>query len=133
MKYFLTRFVLLVFIASPALAGGAGPMWVFPVARLCVAQEPKYAETFLGKWISQSRLKLESEQFAQCARTKQWIPAHICTELMSLETDKDLGRSNLERLGAKFGTELRVLSTAGLYVMQASEALEAGRELPACP
>jgi hypothetical protein len=118
--------------AAPALPGGAGPMWVFPVARLCIAQDVRYAETLFGRWILGGRLKLASPQFTQCAREKQWIPSHICTDLMSLDAGA-LSRSNLERLGAEWSGELRVLQVAGPYVESAVDAETSGRELPSCP
>jgi len=132
MKYPLFP-VLLLLGTSQAVAGGAGPTWVFPVARLCVAQEPQYADTPLGQWVLQGRLKLASPQFAQCAHAKQWIPAHVCKELMSIESDEDMSRSNLEQLGAKFSPELKILEVASPYVFDAAEAEIASRELPSCP
>jgi len=127
-------FLSLFLGAVPACyAGGAGPMWVFPVARLCVAQDARYADSFLGQWISRSRLKLASDQFEQCARSKQWIPDAVCAELMSLQSEQDLSRSNLERLGAKYSAQLKILEVAAPYVMAASEADSAGTTLPPCP
>jgi len=108
-------------------------MWVFPVIRLCVAQDAAYADTFLGRWIAESRLRLESPEFDRCARKKEWIPKHICADLMARETEDSLSRRNLERLGASWSEELKVLEVAGPYVLDASEAHLAGRLLPACP
>ena len=133
MKHRLIAIALFLACVSQANAGGAGPMWTFPVWRLCIAQEPRYGETPVGQWVLQGRLKLASPKFAQCARAKQWIPAHVCKELMSLESEQDMSRSNLERLGNKYVTELKILSVAAPYVMEASEAEVTGRELPACP
>ena len=129
----LLPLVLLCLLAPNTYADGAGPMWVLPVARLCVAQEPRFATTFLGQWIAQSRLRLDSREFEQCAVSRQWIPAHICTELMSLETEKALSRSNLERLGARYSPELKILEVAAPYVMDAAGAHDAGKALPPCP
>ncbi|WP_157281071.1 MULTISPECIES: hypothetical protein [unclassified Roseateles] len=119
--------------AAPVLAGGAGPMWVFPVIRLCVAQDAAYADTFLGRWIAEGRLRLKSPEFTQCARKKQWIPKYICADLMARETEESLSRRNLERLGASWSEDLKVLEVAGAYVQDASEAELAERQLPACP
>lgn len=108
-------------------------MWIFPVARLCVAQDSRYADSILGKLVMQSRLKLDTEQFNQCARSKQWVPDTVCTELMSLNLEKDLSRSNLERLGEKYAPQLSILNVAAPYVMDAAEAHGSGKSMPQCP
>lgn len=108
-------------------------MWVFPVARLCMAQNARYADTMLGKWIAQSTLKLDSRPFEACARSRQWIPDAVCGELMALESESDLARANLERLGAAHAKELDVLKVAVPYVMGAADATGSGKPLPQCP
>jgi hypothetical protein len=133
MKNRLLGLVLLCSCVTPTLAGGAGPMWVFPVGRLCIAQEPQHAKSFLGNFILQGRMKLDSPEFTQCAKARHWIPDHICSELMSLDSEKSLSRSNLERLGAQWSDELKVLRVAGPYTADAAEAEESGRTLPSCP
>lgn len=133
MKRYFLAFALLLVSVSNCFAGGAGPMWVLPVARLCVAQEARYAESFLGQWILQSRLKLPSEEFEQCAQSKHWIPDSVCAELMSLSSEKDLSRSNLERLGSKYSTQLKILEVAAPYAMDSADADAAGKKLPQCP
>jgi hypothetical protein len=126
--------VVLFFAAvPPALAGGAGPMWIFPVGRLCIAQEPRHADTFLGKFILHGRMQLAAPEFTQCAKARHWIPDHICTELMSLDSEQGLSRSNLERMGSQWSEELKVLRVAGPYTADAAEAEAAGRKLPSCP
>jgi hypothetical protein len=133
MKHYLSFLALLSGPVSNCYAGGAGPMWVLPVARLCVAQESHYANSFLGQWILQSRLKLPSEEFEQCARSKHWIPDSVCAELMSLNSEKDLSRSNLERLGSKYIAQLKILDVAAPYVMDSAEADATAKKLPQCP
>ena len=109
-------------------------MWIFPVARLCIAQQPKYGDSLLGQsWMMRGRMTLVSPEFTRCAREREWIPEDICAELMSLQPPAGLSRSNLERLGARWSAQLKVLQVAGPYVMDAAEAEGQGREIPPCP
>jgi hypothetical protein len=133
MKHRLLLWALAIGFSGPVFAGGAGPMWVFPVGRLCAAQDPRYAEALLGRLIVSGKLKLASSEFNRCARAKQWIPDHICADLMSLDPEQGLSRSNLDRLGERWSPELKVLQVAGPYVMASAQAELAGRELPPCP
>ncbi|MFL6708192.1 MAG: hypothetical protein ACJ8HI_08295 [Massilia sp.] len=52
---------------------------------------------------------------------------------MSLQSERDLSRSNLERLGAKYSAQLKILEVAAPYVMAAAQADSAGKNLPPCP
>jgi hypothetical protein len=52
---------------------------------------------------------------------------------MSLNSEKDMSRSNLERLGSKYFAQLSILDVAAPYVMDAAEAHAAGKNLPQCP
>ena len=108
-------------------------MWIFPVGRLCVAQEPKYGDSPLGRWVVGGITKVASPEFTRCAREREWIPEDICAELMSLQPEAGLSRSNLERLGARWSAQLKVLQVAGPYVMDSAEAERQGREIPPCP
>ena len=87
----------------------------------------------LGQWVMAGRLKLASTEFEQCAKSKNWIPASICEDVMSRQDEAALSRDALEKLGTKYSTDLQVLKVATPYLMKSADAIVAGQELPACP
>jgi hypothetical protein len=125
--------ILLLTCVAGAVAGAAGPVWIFPMGRLCIAQEPGYAESVLGKWILQGRMKLASPEIVQCARTRNWIPANVCSELMALDSEEKLSRENLERLRVRWKPQVNGFEVASQYLWEASKAEADGRPAPACP
>src|SRR5258705_11728636 len=132
MKVFIAFYIALLFSAN-VLAEDAGPMWMFPVARLCIGQDPGYRQTVFGRWIMQGRLDFKSPEFDACVREKNWLPRKMCDELMSLDTEDALSSRNLERLRNKYASELRASSLAGEYFAAFYKADSEGSAVPSCP
>ena len=133
MRYILSTVIIMFVFQSRAIAGNGGPMWIFPVARLCIAQDSAYRQTVLAQFVMSGRLNFKSPVFDDCARKNNWVPRHICDEVMALESEDSLSRKNLERLGSKYAEDLRTLDIAEKYFIAFEKAESANTSLPPCP
>jgi hypothetical protein len=131
-KPFIALCVAVLFSPN-ALGENSEMLWVMPVARVCIAQDPAYGQTLLGRWVMQGRLNIKSSEFDVCARRKNWVPHPMCDELMSLDPESTLSERNLERLRMRHRSELQGLNVAGEYVTAFEKAESQGAAAPSCP
>lgn len=108
-------------------------LWVLPVTRLCIAQDPAYEQTFLGRWIMSGQLGFRSSEFDACARQKTWIPRAMCDEVMSLQSEDSFSEGNLGRLRRSYASTFQRLSAAGEYIEAFERANAKGVGAPSCP
>src|SRR5689334_10964814 len=121
------------FLFSVNAAAADGGMWVFPIARMCIGQDPGYAQTRFGQWIMQGGFNIKSSEFDKCVREKNWLPREMCDEVMSLDSEEAFSRSNLERLYNKYARVFRAFDVAGEYFLAFDSAEAKGTALPSCP
>ena len=119
------------FLAGVASAANDGDLWVMLVGPMCVAQDPAYGDTSLGKFFTRGNLSAFEEQpFAKCFKEGHWASKELCDELMGHKAG-DL--PNVQPIYERHRDEIRGMEAAFNYFNKYLVTDRAARSTLQCP
>ena len=118
--------------ASPSHARGEGDIWIMFVGPMCLAQNPAYANTGLGKLLLHGTdvNTYIQQPFAECFRKRNWASRQLCDDIMSLQEEQ---MKDLEPVFERHRDEIRGMSAAFAYFTESLSLSPPTFARPACP
>lgn len=121
-----------VFGIPQARARGDGDLWIMVVGPMCLAQNPAYANTGLGKLLLQGTevATFIQRPFAECFRKHNWASSQLCDDIMSLREDQ---MKDLQPVYERHREEVQGMSVAFNYFNEFIAPKPPTFARPSCP